>query len=77
MGLLACLRLWTGQEACPTSRIAYPTDIEVIRRQDSARARAIQQTNARLFLDAFSRGLAVTGFRRTEAEGAYLLEPWL
>ena len=65
----------TGQEACPTC-IAYPADIAVIRAADPPRAREIQQTNARLFLDAFSRGLAVTGFARTETEGAYLLEPW-
>ena len=66
----------TGREACPTERIAYPSDIAVIREQDGARAREIQQTNARLFLDAFARGLAVTGFERTEGEGVYLLEPW-
>src|SRR6266571_1912948 len=29
----------TGQEACPTLRIAYPSDIAAIRREDSARAR--------------------------------------
>jgi predicted GNAT superfamily acetyltransferase len=65
-----------GYPACPTERIAYPADIAVIRQQASERARAIQQTNARLFLDAFGRGMAVTGFARTETEGAYLLEPW-
>jgi predicted GNAT superfamily acetyltransferase len=65
----------TGREACPT-RISYPVDIGVIREKDAARAREIQQTNARLFLDAFSRGLAVTGFERSESEGTYLLEPW-
>ena len=66
----------TGQEACPT-RISYPIDIAVIRaKRYNARAREIQQTNARLFLDAFARGLAVTAFARTETEGVYLLEPW-
>ncbi len=65
----------TGHETSPT-RIAYPIDIGVIREKDPARAREIQQANARLFLDAFSSGLAVTGFERTETEGAYLLEPW-
>jgi predicted GNAT superfamily acetyltransferase len=63
-------------QACPTERIAYPADIADMRVRDNARARAIQQTNARLFLEAFSRGLAVTGFTRTESEGVYLLEPW-
>ena len=57
--------------ASPTPPIS-PSSAE----QDSARAREIQQTNARLFLDAFARGLAVTGFERTDTEGAYLLEPW-
>jgi predicted GNAT superfamily acetyltransferase len=57
-------------------RISYPADIPRIREQDSDRARAIQQENAQKFLDAFSRGLAVTGFERSETEGTYLLEPW-
>jgi predicted GNAT superfamily acetyltransferase len=65
-----------GTSACPTERIAYPADIADLRVSDNARAREIQQTNARLFLDAFSRGLAVTGFARTPSVGAYLLEPW-
>jgi predicted GNAT superfamily acetyltransferase len=64
------------QPAESGERIAYPIDIAVIREKDPARAREIQQANARLFLDAFSRGLAVTGFELTETEGAYLLEPW-
>jgi predicted GNAT superfamily acetyltransferase len=65
-----------GAPACPAERIAYPADIGVMRARHNTRARAIQQTNARLFLDAFERGLAVTGFARTAAEGTYLLEPW-
>ena len=62
--------------AASAERIAYPADIAAIRREDNARAREIQQDNARRFLDAFGRGLAVTGFSRNETEGAYLLEPW-
>jgi predicted GNAT superfamily acetyltransferase len=66
-----------GRRPAPSAeRIAYPIDIAVIREQASARARQIQETNARLFLDAFARSLAVTGFERTESEGIYLLEPW-
>jgi len=66
-----------GESACPTERISYPIDIAVIRaKRYNARAREIQQTNASLFLDAFSRGFAVTGFERTKTEGVYLLEPW-
>ncbi|MEO8594414.1 MAG: acetyltransferase [Candidatus Solibacter sp.] len=57
-------------------RIAYPAEIAAIRREDHARALAIQQANAHSFQDAFHRGLAVTGFSRTPHEGAYLLEPW-
>jgi predicted GNAT superfamily acetyltransferase len=57
-------------------RIAYPVDIAQIRAADPSRAREIQQTNASLFLDAFSRSLAVTGFARAKTEGTYLLEPW-
>jgi predicted GNAT superfamily acetyltransferase len=57
-------------------RIAYPADIAAIRERDSAHARTIQRTNARLFLDAFARSVAVTGFVRNDSEGAYLLEPW-
>ena len=66
----------TGQEACPTERIAYPADIAGMRVSDNARAREIQRTNASRFMDAFARGLAVTGFARTANDGAYLLEPW-
>ena len=58
------------------TRIAYPADIAAIRKRDNPRAREIQQTNARLFCDAFANGLAVTGFERTENEGAYRLEHW-
>ena len=64
-------------KACPTERISYPIDIAVIRaKRYNAGAREIQQTNASLFLEAFSRGLAVTGFARTATVGVYLLEPW-
>jgi predicted GNAT superfamily acetyltransferase len=57
-------------------RISYPVDIARIREEEPERARAIQSENAEKFLEAFSRGLAVTGFERTETEGTYLLEPW-
>jgi predicted GNAT superfamily acetyltransferase len=57
-------------------RIAFPADIARIRSHDNARARAIQLANAEKFQSAFARGLAVTRFERTDAEGIYLLEPW-
>jgi predicted GNAT superfamily acetyltransferase len=57
-------------------RIAFPANIAQIREKEPARAREIQRRNAAKFLDAFGRGLAVTGFERTQTEGTYLLEPW-
>ena len=57
-------------------RISFPADIARIRAEDLARARDIQQANAEKFKSAFARGLAVTGFERSETEGTYLLEPW-
>jgi predicted GNAT superfamily acetyltransferase len=65
-----------GPGGPPYFRIAYPADIARIRAEDNARARAIQLANAENFQSAFARGLAVTGFARNDAEGAYLLEPW-
>ena len=62
--------------AASAERIAYPADIGEIRGSDPERARRIQLGNARLFLDAFERSLAVTGFARSGIEGVYLLEPW-
>jgi predicted GNAT superfamily acetyltransferase len=57
-------------------RIVYPSDIARIRSPDPGRAREIQQANGEKFQRAFERGLAVTGFERSETEGIYLLEPW-
>ncbi len=57
-------------------RIGYPADIARIRADHRDCARRIQQANAEKFREAFARGLAVTGFERTEEQGTYLLEPW-
>ena len=57
-------------------RIVFPSDIARIRSQYPGRAREIQRTNGEKFQRAFERGLAVTGFERSETEGTYLLEPW-
>jgi predicted GNAT superfamily acetyltransferase len=62
-----------GEEA---ERIVFPSDIARIRSQDPGRAREIQKANGEKFQRAFERGLAVTGFERSETEGTYLLEPW-
>lgn len=58
------------------ARVSYPSDIAQIRQDDRDRAREIQKANGARFQEAFTRGLAVTGFERGETEGAYLLEPW-
>lgn len=60
----------------PVERIVFPADIARIRAENGARAREIQEANAERFLDAFARGMAVTGFSHNDAEGSYLLEPW-
>lgn len=57
-------------------RIAYPVDVARIRAQEPERAREIQRVNGAKFRTAFARGLAVTGFERSDKEGAYLLEPY-
>ncbi|MBZ5583387.1 MAG: GNAT family N-acetyltransferase [Acidobacteriia bacterium] len=56
-------------------RISFPADIARIRAGDPPRAREIQRVNGEKFRDAFARGLAVTHFERTAAEGIYVLEP--
>ena len=57
-------------------RIAYPAEIARIRAEDQDCAREIQRTNGEKFRQAFARGLAVTGFERTQSQGTYLLEPY-
>jgi predicted GNAT superfamily acetyltransferase len=54
-------------------RIAVPTTIDQIRREDPVRAREIQSVNAARFQACFEKGLAVIGFERGEAKGVYLL----
>ena len=56
-------------------RIAVPAEIGQWRSEQPARAREIQRANAERFRECFARGLAVTGFERSAAEGAYLLGP--
>lgn len=57
-------------------RIAFPSDIAKIRAEDPDRARDLQRTNGEKFIDAFARGLAVTGFDRSDSHGTYVLEPY-
>jgi predicted GNAT superfamily acetyltransferase len=60
----------------PVERISYPADIARIRSEDRKAAREIQCANGRDLQDAFARGLAATGFERSESRGTYLLEPY-
>ena len=60
----------------PAARIAYPADIAKVRADDQDCAREIQRANGEKFREAFARGLAVTGFERTDSQGTYLLEPY-
>jgi predicted GNAT superfamily acetyltransferase len=60
----------------PAERISYPADIARIRAEDRMAAREIQRANGRDLQDAFARGLAATGFERSESLGTYLLEPY-
>jgi predicted GNAT superfamily acetyltransferase len=57
-------------------RIVFPSDMARIRSEEPGRAREIQRINGEKLQRAFERGLAVTGFERSETEGSYLLEPW-
>lgn len=59
-----------------TERIAVPAEIDTIRREEPARAKAIQSEISMRFVDAFHRGLAVTGFEKSAEYGTYLLAPW-
>ncbi len=67
-----------GQPVAHTARerIVFPADVARIRHEDPRCARQMQMANAAKFENAFARGLAVTGFERSAAEGTYLLEPW-
>jgi predicted GNAT superfamily acetyltransferase len=60
----------------PAERISYPADIARIRAENREAAREIQRANGRDLQDAFSRGLAATGFERSDSLGTYLLEPY-
>jgi predicted GNAT superfamily acetyltransferase len=58
------------------ARVAIPSDIDVIRANDPARAGEIQQAARDQFRAALDRGLAIIGFERSEQNGTYLLGPW-
>jgi predicted GNAT superfamily acetyltransferase len=56
-------------------RIAFPPISRGFAPRAWPRARN-PEANGEKFQRAFERGLAVTGFERSETEGTYLLEPW-
>lgn len=58
------------------ARIAVPRTIGTLRRENLARALDIQKAVSGQFLEHFDRGLAVTGFERSEEFGTYLLSEW-
>ncbi|MCW5982527.1 MAG: acetyltransferase [Bryobacteraceae bacterium] len=64
------------QRELPAARIEVPTAIQAMRREDVAGALKIQTALSQQFPDCFARGLAVTGFERSEEKGTYLLSPW-
>jgi predicted GNAT superfamily acetyltransferase len=57
-------------------QIAIPSDIAIIRAQDPACAREIQQKASEQFRGAFDRELAVIGFDKSEQAGTYLIGQW-
>ena len=60
----------------PVASIRVPMIAAKLRTEDPKRAREIQKSVSDQFLEQFSKGLAVTGFEKTETEGIYLFEPW-
>ncbi|HWZ30869.1 MAG TPA: GNAT family N-acetyltransferase [Bryobacteraceae bacterium] len=58
------------------ARISVPSDIYTIKETDPTRAREIQKRVSDQFLQHFSKGLAVTGFERTQESGTYLFTHW-
>jgi predicted GNAT superfamily acetyltransferase len=58
------------------ARIAVPSDIQTVRREDPERAREIQKRVAGEFQEHTSRGLAAIGFERSHDAGTYLLGRW-
>ncbi|MDX2270035.1 MAG: acetyltransferase [Bryobacter sp.] len=60
----------------PVERIVIPGEMPTWKQTDPARARAEQAKISEQFQTHFRNGLAVVGFARSEAGGAYELAPW-
>jgi predicted GNAT superfamily acetyltransferase len=75
-----CIAEWhlaRQREPAPVvAKISVPAEIAAIKQNDLTRAREVQRRVAAEFIEHFSRNLAVTGFERSPAAGAYLLSPW-
>jgi predicted GNAT superfamily acetyltransferase len=57
-------------------RIAVPSAIDSLKRNEPVQAREIQKRVSDEFLEHFSKDLAVIGLERTPEAGIYLLGPW-
>jgi len=57
-------------------RVAVPNEIAELRQHEPKLAREIQSGVSEAFLSHFQRGLAVTGFERTDESGVYLFSQW-
>jgi len=57
-------------------RVELPATIDVLRRDEPQRARAVQKTVGESLMRAFAAGLTVVGFERTPEAGTYLLGRW-
>ncbi len=56
--------------------IPVPVEIAELRQHNPQKALDVQRHVSDQFLRAFEKNLAVTGFRKTDKEGIYLLGPW-
>ena len=60
----------------PLAVISVPSNIDRLRSDEPDTARDIQALVSQEFDEAFTQGLAVTGFRREKDAGSYLLTKW-
>lgn len=58
------------------ARVRVPAEIANLRQHNPRRAREIQKGISEELMEAFGRGLAVTGFERLDGAGTYLLGKW-
>ena len=73
MSLLAGEAVGSKDGGAVEAEVAIPTDIDRLRLDDPAAAKDILDSVREKFERSFSDGLTVTGFRKSEKEGVYLL----